>query len=101
MLAAVEGLTLAEMRDSDVCCGFGGTFAVKYGDISGGIVERKCGTIEESGATTVVAGDLGCLLNMAGRLTRKGSKIEARHLAEVLAGMADVPAIGRTKEDAR
>ncbi|MCE1234818.1 MAG: (Fe-S)-binding protein [Hyphomicrobiales bacterium] len=95
LLAAIEGLTLTEMKDPDVCCGFGGTFAVKYSDLSGAIVEKKVGTIEETGAATVLAGDLGCLMNMAGRLTRNGSKVEVRHVAEVLAGMADGPAIGR------
>ncbi len=97
LLAAVEGLTLTEMKDPDVCCGFGGTFAVKYPDLSGAIVTKKCVTIEESGATTILAGDLGCLMNMAGRMTRTGSKVEARHVAEVLANMADGPAIGAAK----
>lgn len=96
LLAAVEGLTLTEMRDPDVCCGFGGTFAVKYPDLSGAIVDKKCVTVAESGAETLLAGDLGCLMNMAGRLTRTGSKVEVRHVAEVLAGLADGPAIGKT-----
>lgn len=95
LLAAVEGLTLTEMRDSDVCCGFGGTFAVKYPDLSGAIVDKKCVAIAETGAKTVLAGDLGCLMNMAGRLTRTGSPVEVRHVAEVLAGLADGPAIGK------
>jgi L-lactate dehydrogenase complex protein LldE len=95
LLAAVEGLTLTEMKDPDVCCGFGGTFAVKYPDLSGAIVDKKAETIEATGAATLLAGDLGCLMNMAGRLTRRGSKVEVRHVAEVLAGYADRPAIGR------
>ena len=96
LLGAVEGLTLTEMKDPDVCCGFGGTFAVKYGDLSGQIVDKKCVNVEEAGAGTLLAGDLGCLMNMAGRLSRRGSTIEVRHVAEVLAGMADGPAIGKS-----
>ena len=94
LLKTVEGLKLTEMKDSDVCCGFGGTFCVKYPDISNAIVEKKTARIEETGAATLVAGDLGCLMNMAGKLKRQGSKVEARHVAEVLAGMKDTPPIG-------
>lgn len=97
LLQSVEGLTVAEMRDPDVCCGFGGTFCVKYPDISNSIVERKTADIETTGATTLLAGDLGCLMNMAGKLKREGSKVEVRHVAEVLAGMADGPAIGEKR----
>ena len=97
LLAAVEGLTLTEMTDPDVCCGFGGTFAVKYSDLSGAIVDKKCEKIAASEATTLLAGDLGCLMNMAGRLSRTGSTVEVRHVAEVLAGMATGPAIGKAK----
>jgi L-lactate dehydrogenase complex protein LldE len=94
LLSSVEGLQLREMRDPDVCCGFGGTFCVKYPDISNAIVEKKTVSIADSGADTLLAGDLGCLMNMAGKLKRQGSKIEVRHVAEVLAGMADGPPIG-------
>jgi L-lactate dehydrogenase complex protein LldE len=94
LLATVEGLTLVEMAENDVCCGFGGTFAVKYSDISGAIVEAKVRNIEASGAPTLLAGDLGCLMNMAGKLSRDGANFEVRHVAEVLAGMTDEPAIG-------
>ena len=94
LLAGVDGLSLNEMEGSDVCCGFGGTFCVKYSDISNAIVSKKTASIEETGARTLLAGDLGCLLNMAGKLKREGSNIEARHVAEVLADMADGPAIG-------
>lgn len=99
LLSAVEGLEPVEMRDSEACCGFGGTFAVKYPDISGAIVAKKCADVGASGATTLVAGDLGCLLNIAGKLTREGSDIEVRHVAEVLAGMTDEPAIGRPSKE--
>ena len=82
------------MKDPDVCCGFGGAFAVKYGEISDAIVGVKADTIEDSGANVLLAGDLGCLMNMAGKLSRRGSSVEVRHVAEVLAGMTDAPAIG-------
>jgi len=94
LLAGVEGLTLKEMTDADVCCGFGGTFCVKYPDISNAIVAKKTECIAASGAETLLAGDLGCLMNMAGKLQREGRSIKARHVAEVLAGMTDAPAIG-------
>ncbi len=101
LLASVEGLELVEMDDSDVCCGFGGTFAVKYGDISNAIVSEKTKNIAATGAPTLLAGDLGCLLNMAGKLSREGRAIEVRHVAEVLAGMTDEPAIGMPKDRSR
>ena len=82
------------MRDADVCCGFGGTFCVKYPDISNAIVEKKTENIGAAGAKTLLAGDLGCLMNMAGKLKRQGSKVEVRHVAEVLAGMTEGPPIG-------
>jgi L-lactate dehydrogenase complex protein LldE len=94
LLAQVAGLKLIEMKDPDVCCGFGGTFCVKYPDVSNKIVEKKSANITASGAETLLAGDLGCLMNMAGKLSREGSAIKVRHVAEVLAGMADEPAIG-------
>jgi L-lactate dehydrogenase complex protein LldE len=101
LLDSVAGLDLVEMTDADVCCGFGGTFAVKYGEISNAIVDRKADRVIESGARTLVAGDLGCLLNMAGKLSRRGSPTEVRHVAEILAGMTDEPAIGMPAEAAR
>ncbi len=94
LLAHVAGLDLVEMKDPDVCCGFGGTFCVKYPDVSNKILEKKTANIAASGAGTLLAGDLGCLMNMAGKLSREGSGIRVRHVAEVLAGMADAPAIG-------
>ena len=94
LLASVEGLKLKEMADADVCCGFGGTFCVKYPDISNKIVSQKTDRIREAGAGTLLAGDLGCLMNMAGKLKREGSAIEVRHVAEVLAGMDGTPPIG-------
>jgi L-lactate dehydrogenase complex protein LldE len=94
LLGTVRGLTLKEMRDADVCCGFGGAFCVKYPDISNAIVEKKTANVAASGAGMLLAGDLGCLMNMAGKLQRDGKAIEVRHVAEVLAGMTDEPAIG-------
>lgn len=97
LLAGVAGLTLSEMDESHVCCGFGGTFCVKYPDISNKMLDEKVKRIAASGAKTLLAGDLGCLLNMAGKLAREESALEVRHIAEVLAGMTDRPAIGREK----
>ncbi len=94
LLRSVEGLELKEMADADVCCGFGGTFCVKYSDVSNAIVTKKTDRIEEAGAELLLAGDLGCLMNMAGKLKRAGSSVETRHVAEVLAGMTDTPPIG-------
>ncbi|MFQ6024285.1 MAG: (Fe-S)-binding protein [Acidiferrobacterales bacterium] len=98
LLGQVVGLTLSEMRDADVCCGFGGTFCVKYPDISGRMVAEKMANIDASGAKTLLGGDLGCLLNIAGGLKRNGSSIKVYHVAEVLAGMTDVRAIGEGKK---
>jgi L-lactate dehydrogenase complex protein LldE len=94
LLRTVEGLRLAEMRDANVCCGFGGTFCVKYPEISDAIVAKKAANIAATGAGLLLAGDLGCLMNMAGKLQREGRAIEVRHVAEVLAGMTQEPAIG-------
>ncbi len=98
LLASVKGLSLAELSDPDACCGFGGTFAVKYGDISNAIVTRKTADVTSTGATLVLGGDLGCLMNIAGKLSRDGSPIECRHIAEVLAGMTDDPPLGCSDE---
>ncbi len=89
LLAGVDGLELRELPGAEECCGFGGTFCVKYADISLDIVDRKIDDIVATGADTLLAGDLGCLMNMAGRLKRRGLTVEARHVAEVLAGITD------------
>ena len=95
LLGTVEGLTLTEMADPEICCGFGGTFCVKYPDISTRMVSDKCRDVAATGAGMLLAGDMGCLLNMAGRLRRESSPVQVRHVAEVLAGMTeDAPAIG-------
>ncbi len=96
LLGAVPGLTLTEMTEPEICCGFGGTFCVKYPDISTRMVAEKTADIAATGAELLLAGDMGCLLNMAGRLSREGAPVEVRHVAEVLAGMTrDTPAIGK------
>ena len=77
-----------------MCCGFGGTFCVKYPEISDRMASDKAADIEATGADTLLAGDLGCLLNIAGKLSRRGGALRVRHVAEVLAGMTDAPAIG-------
>ena len=95
LLGSVAGLSVKELTDPEVCCGFGGTFCVKYPDISTRMVSDKAADVTATGADLLLAGDLGCLLNMAGRLSRQGSTIGVRHVAEVLAGMTDsVPPIG-------
>ncbi len=99
LLASVSGLTLTEMRDAEICCGFGGAFAVKYGGISDKISSEKCANVEAAKAGALLAGDLGCLLNMAGKLKRLGRKTRSWHVAEVLAGMADGPAIGEAENE--
>jgi L-lactate dehydrogenase complex protein LldE len=94
LLKQVGGLSFTELPNGEPCCGFGGTFCVKFPDISNRMVEDKVANIEATGADVVLAADMGCLLNIAGKLKRAGSKVEARHVAEVLAGMADESAIG-------
>jgi L-lactate dehydrogenase complex protein LldE len=94
LLAEVAGLTLVEMGSPETCCGFGGTFCVKYPDISDRMVTDKVADIAATGADTLLAGDMGCLLNMAGKLSRRGLDTKVRHVAEVLAGMTDEPPIG-------
>lgn len=86
LLGRMPGVRLTEMPEATTCCGFGGTFAGKYGDISTRMAERKCESIAQTGAGTVVAGDLGCLLNIEGRLRRAGSRVKVLHVAELLAG---------------
>ncbi len=87
LLAKVAGLKIEEMNEAEACCGFGGTFSVKFGDISTHITDRKCENLCATGAKAVVLGDLGCMLNIEGRLRRRGDdKTQVLHVAEVLAG---------------
>jgi len=98
LLDGVDGLHLRELNDANVCCGFGGTFCLKYPDISNRMVSNKMDEIVATGAETLLAGDMGCLMNMAGKLQREGANVRVRHVAEVLAGMADGPAIGEPED---
>jgi L-lactate dehydrogenase complex protein LldE len=87
LLARMPGVKLTEMRESTTCCGFGGTFSVKFGEISTRMADNKCEHIDQTGAGAIVAGDLGCLMNIEGRLRRRGD-LDTRvlHIAEVLVG---------------
>ena len=100
LLKQVAGVSLTEMEDAEVCCGFGGAFCVKYPEISTRMVDKKAEKVMASGADTLIAGDLGCLMNMAGRLKRLGSDIKVRHVAEVLAGDHETPPIAGEGPDA-
>ncbi len=95
LLASMPGVSLVEMADNEICCGFGGTFSVKYPDISNAMVEKKTANVTSAKPDLLLAGDLGCLMNMAGKLKREGSEIGARHVAEVLAGELSSPPIGK------
>jgi L-lactate dehydrogenase complex protein LldE len=104
LLNSVKGLKLVELPGAEVCCGFGGTFCVKYPEISDKMVSAKVADIAATGADTLLAGDLGCLMNMAGKLKRQeieagGPRVRVRHVAEVLAGMTDEPPIAAPKGD--
>ena len=89
-LLAKTGCTLIEMQDAEKCCGFGGTFSIKLGEISTRMAENKCVNIGVSGADAIVGGDLGCLLNIEGRLRRNGDmKTKVYHFAEIAAGMTE------------
>ncbi|HET8831779.1 MAG TPA: (Fe-S)-binding protein [Casimicrobiaceae bacterium] len=92
LLGTMRGVQLSEMAESETCCGFGGTFAVKFGEISSRLADNKCQHIVNNGAETVVLGDLGCMLNIEGRLRRRGDATRVLHVAEVLAG--ELPASG-------
>lgn len=93
LLSSVKGVELTELSDPNGCCGFGGLFSVKYGDISEKIVDRKVTEVKSAEPDILVGADLGCLLSMAGRLKKEGSAIEVRHVAEVLAGDFKAPPI--------
>lgn len=87
LLAKLKGIELVEMNASEECCGFGGSFSVKFGEVSAAIAERKCHNIVDSGAKTIAGGDLGCLLNIEGKLRRMGNEsVAVKHVAELLAG---------------
>ena len=84
LLQNVEGLEYVELPGNERCCGFGGTFSVKMGNISGEMVDEKVRNIEETGADILVGADAGCLINIGGRISRTGKPIRVMHIAEVL-----------------
>lgn len=94
LLKAQGAVDLVETPDSHVCCGFGGTFCVKYGAVSEQMAHRKVASMAASGAETVLGGDVSCLLNLAGMASREGHALQFRHVAEVLANELAYPAIG-------
>jgi L-lactate dehydrogenase complex protein LldE len=93
LLGQVAGLALVPLQGNNECCGFGGTFCVKYPDLSTAIVSEKAARIRDTGADTLLGGDMGCLMNMAGKLSRDGAKVKVFHTVEVLADMAEGPGI--------
>jgi len=94
LLSRMGGVTLKELKEAETCCGFGGAFCVKYPEISDQMVRDKVADVKASGADTLVSADLGCLLNIAGKLRREGDETRIFHIAEVLAGMAEGSGIG-------
>jgi L-lactate dehydrogenase complex protein LldE len=94
LLKSVDGLSLHDLAERETCCGFGGFFSVKYPEVSARMADDKIADAKRTGADTLLAGDLGCLLHLAGRISRTGASLRVRHAAEVLAGMGDTPAIG-------
>jgi L-lactate dehydrogenase complex protein LldE len=98
LLDAVTGLELVEMSDRQACCGFGGLFCVKYPDLSNAIAAKKTTAITATEPDLVLSGELGCLLNLAGTLSREGSRVACRHIAEVLAGELSAAPIAQGRE---
>jgi L-lactate dehydrogenase complex protein LldE len=89
LLANVAGLELQELRDREVCCGFGGLFSVKYSEISERMADDKIADAQNAGADVIVSADLGCLLHLEGRIARRGLPIRTMHIAEILIGGDD------------
>ncbi len=98
LLNSVAGTNLIEMQNSETCCGFGGSFCVKFPQISTRLVSDKVENIDASKTNVVLGGDMGCLLNISGRLKRLDKSVKVYHVAEVLAGMTDLPAIGEGED---
>ena len=88
LLGSVQGLELRDLPQADTCCGFGGTFAVKFPHISEAMLADKVSSVMASGADTLVSCDMGCLMNIEGALSRQGSGIKVRHLAQILDGQS-------------
>jgi L-lactate dehydrogenase complex protein LldE len=85
LLNAVKGIEVVELERAEACCGFGGLFSIKYPEISGGILQEKIDSVEKSGADVIVASDAGCLMQIAGGLSRQGMATRTMHIAELLA----------------
>jgi L-lactate dehydrogenase complex protein LldE len=98
LLSSVDGLTVRDFAEAETCCGFGGFFSVKYPEISARMADDKIDDAKRAGADMILGGDLGCLLHLVGRIARRGEGIAVRHVAEVLADMAETPPLG---EDTR
>ena len=94
LLSHIDGLDLVKLEGDEVCCGFGGTFCVKYSSISNAIVTEKADHVRETEAEMLLGGEVSCLMNISGKMSREGKRIKAMHIAEVLAGMGDKPGIG-------
>jgi L-lactate dehydrogenase complex protein LldE len=97
LLRSLDGIQFVEMSDREVCCGFGGTFSVKYPDISNAMVAQKAARVRETKAQILTGADLGCLMNIAGKLSREGQTVEVRHIAEILAGECEEPSLCSAK----
>ena len=93
LLGSVEGLSICELSDPEICCGFGGLFSVKYPEISERMADDKIADAVSSGADLLIGADLGCLLHLAGRMRRKNKAMRVLHAAEVLAGAEDGTAL--------
>ncbi len=97
LLQSLDGIIFIEMSDREVCCGFGGAFSVKYPDISNAMVTQKADRAVETKAEVLTGADLGCLMNIAGKLAREGKSIDVRHIAEILAGDIQEPGLCATR----
>ena len=86
LLKSLRGVELVELPEADQCCGFGGSFSVRLPDVSTAILDKKLANVERTGADCLVACDAGCLMQMGGGLSRRGSRVRALHLAQILAG---------------
>ena len=91
LIQQVRGVEFVELANADACCGFGGTFSVKYPEISVAILDNKIDAIEKAGVRAIVSSDASCLMQIGGRLSRNGSAVKPMHLAELLAAREDVP----------
>jgi len=98
LLRGVEDLDLRDIPDTEVCCGFGGLFSVKFPEISARMADDKIANIKATGAELLIGPDLGCLLHLQGRLSRKGETIAVRHAAEILCGMDETSPLGGAKK---